>query len=53
MAIEVKSSKTIHSSELLLFYGGKDPIYRDDVSMLPLKDMLKNLPQFLKSQSLR
>lgn len=65
IAIEVKSAKTIHSSDLFslklfkkdyplaklfLFYGGKEPIYRDEIEILPLKDVLVNLPEFLKGK---
>jgi predicted AAA+ superfamily ATPase len=67
IAIEVKSSKTIHPSDLkslqlfkeeypiaklFLFYGGKDPIYREDIEILPIAKVLPNLPQFLKTHSL-
>lgn len=66
IAIEVKSSKTVHPSDLsslklfkkdypiaklFLFYGGREPIYRDDIVILPLESVLKNLPQFLKKYS--
>lgn len=63
IAIEVKSSKTIHPSDLhslhifkkeypiaklFLFYGGKEPFHRGDVEVLPIADVLPRLPQFLK-----
>jgi len=63
IAIEVKSSKTVHPSDLrglqifkeeypiaklFLFYGGKEPLHRGDVEILPLADVLPQLPQFLK-----
>lgn len=66
IAIEVKSSKTIQSSDLsslrlfkeeypiaklFVFYGGKEPIYREDIEILPLASVLPDLSQFLKTHS--
>jgi predicted AAA+ superfamily ATPase len=63
IAIEVKSSKTIHPSDLrglqlfkeeypiaklFIFYGGKESFHRGDVEILPIADILPKLPQFLK-----
>ncbi len=68
IAIEVKSGKTIHPSnltslrlfkeeypiaKLFVFYGGKEPIYRDDITILPLETVLPNLPAFLKKHSVK
>ena len=62
IAIEVKSSKTIHPSDLrplqifkekypiaklYLFYCGKDPIHRGDVEILPLSTALSQLNQYI------
>ncbi len=63
LAIEVKSSKTIHPSDLrslqifkeeypiakiFVFYGGKEPLYRGDIEILPVAEILPKLPEFLK-----
>ncbi|HSX25962.1 MAG TPA: ATP-binding protein [Chlamydiales bacterium] len=67
VAIEVKSSKIVHPSDLrglqlfkeeypiaklFLFYGGKEALYRNDIEILPIAELLPKLPQFLKKQSL-
>ena len=67
IAIEVKSSKNIKPSDLhglklfkaeypiaklFIFYGGKEPIYRDDITILPLESTLKELSSFLRSHSI-
>lgn len=61
VAIEVKSSKTVHpsdlrglktfkedypSAKLFLFYGGREEMHRDGVQILPVADVLLKLPQF-------
>lgn len=63
LAIEVKSSQTVHPADLrslqlfkkmypmaklFLFYGGKEPLYKEDVEILPVADVLPKLPRFLK-----
>lgn len=65
IAIEVKSAKTIHSSDLqglkafqeeypmaklFLFYGGKERLHKGNVEILPVPEVLLKLPQFLKSE---
>ncbi|MBI5272590.1 MAG: ATP-binding protein [Chlamydiia bacterium] len=66
IAIEVKSSRTIHPSDLrslrlfkeeypiaklFVFYGGKEKIYGEDVTILPVAEILPQLPAFLKDLS--
>ena len=63
IAIEVKSSKTVHPSDLrslqifkeeypiaklFLFYGGKESFHRGDIEVLPIAEILPKLPEFLK-----
>jgi predicted AAA+ superfamily ATPase len=63
-AIEVKSAKTIHPADLrslqlfkeeypiaklFVFYGGKEKLYREDVTILPVAEILPQLPEFLKN----
>lgn len=63
VAIEVKSSKTVHPSDfrslqifkeeypiakLFLFYGGKEQFHRENVEVFPVADILPELPQFLR-----
>lgn len=63
IAIEVKSSKTIHPSDLkslqlfkeeypiaklFLFYCGKDAMHREDIEILPIAETLPKLSSFLQ-----
>lgn len=63
IAIEVKSSKTIHSSDLkslqlfkeeypiarlFLFYGGKEKLHYGDITVLPVASTLLKLSDFLQ-----
>lgn len=67
LAIEVKSSKTIHPSDLyglkafqeeypmaklFLFYGGKEILRKGDIDVLPIGEVLPSLPHFLKNEGL-
>jgi predicted AAA+ superfamily ATPase len=62
VAIEVKRSSHVHSKNLrglkefrkdypptkcYLFYGGSTPLYRDDISVLPIEQALQNLERIL------
>lgn len=66
IAIEVKCSKTIHPSDLkslrsfkeefpvaklFLFYGGKEPIFHDDLTVLPVSTVLPKLSEWLRGCS--
>jgi predicted AAA+ superfamily ATPase len=64
IAIEVKSAKNIHPADLrslqlfkeeypmaklFVFYGGKETLYRGDITILPVAEILPKLPEFLKN----
>ena len=66
LAIEVKSSKTVHPSDLkglqlfkkefpiaklFLIYGGNEKLFQGDVEILPVMDLLPRLSAFLQHES--
>lgn len=66
LAFEVKRSKTVHTgdltglrtfasdypeADLFLLYGGKQREYRDNITILPIEEALKDLPLLLSGKA--
>jgi predicted AAA+ superfamily ATPase len=62
IAIEVKRARSVHPADLkgllafrseypiaklYLFYGGAEPLHREDIEILPISRALQSLPQLL------